>query len=292
MHLGKAQCNGVVLNYRSVGDGSDVVLIHGLATNHAFWRFDVLLSLAKAYRVTVYDLRGHGHSEMPKEGYDSGHMVADLHHLLNHLHITKAHLVGHSLGGVIALHYAALHPERIKSITIADSRIRALQPTNYPRDWPNFDAANKKLQEIGLHVPEDESESGLWLLEQIASPKWQKERHKLEGSSLFIPFGGWNGGQRTAVRWLELLNKTTAKNDFTLTSLTLDLVESIRQPVLLVYGQNSPTLPSCYGLRDHLPDCETSIIPGAGHFYPLTRPKIFVDRVNKFIKEMEGQGCC
>jgi pimeloyl-ACP methyl ester carboxylesterase len=157
---------------------------------------------------------------------------------------------------------------------------------------PNRDSAKRKLHEIGLHVPEDESESGLWILEQIASPKWQQARHKLEGSSLFVPFGGWNGGQRTAERWLELLNTTTARQDVTSESLTREMIKTIQNPVLGIYGQNSPALPSCYGLKDHLPDCETLIISGAGHFYPLTQPKMFVSAVKNFLKEMEARGCC
>lgn len=289
----KVRCNGVMLNYRCVGEGSDVVLIHGLAANHAFWRLDVLLSLAKKHRVTIYDLRGHGYSEMPRQGYTSMDMAEDLHQLLTHLNITQAHLIGHSLGGVLALHYAVLHPERVSSLVIADSRIRVLQPTNYSRDWPNWEKAGKKLKEIGLYVPETEAESGLWLLEQIASSKWQKMRHKLEGTSLFVPFGGWNGGQKTAERWLELMQTTTARQDFlSLSGLTIERLSQIRKPVLAMYGQNSPTIVSMHGLQAYLPECETAIVEGAGHFFPLTKPRIFIELNNQFLNELEEVQKC
>ncbi len=287
--MGKAVCNGITINYRCAGEGTDVVLIHGLATNHAFWHFNIVLPLVRdSHRVTVYDLRGHGYSMMPPSGYTSAHMAEDLHCLLNHLEIPRAHLIGHSLGGVIALHYAAVYPERVASLTIADSRVRALQPTNFARNWPQGEVAIKKLKALGLDIPEDDAEAGLWLLEQLATPQWQQQRDTLKGSSLFIPFGGWNGGQRTAERWLELLNTTTARQDFiSPAGLTIEKLSTIKQPTLAIYGENSSTMPSLWGLRDYLPNCETAIVPGAGHFYPFTRPKLFVSMVSQFLK---GQG--
>lgn len=289
----KARCNGVELNYQYVGEGSDVILIHGLAANHAFWRFDVLMPLVKDHKVTVYDLRGHGYSDMPPSAYTSRDMAEDLHGLLDHLHIPQAHLIGHSFGGVVTLHYASLHPERVLSLTIADSRVRALQPTNYSRAWPNSEQAVKKLNDIGLSVPEDEPESGLWLLEQLASPEWQQARHKLKGSQLFIPFGGWNGGQKTAERWLELMHTTTARQDIlSQGGLTMGRIATIQKPTLAIYGENSPAMPSLLGLRECLPECKTAIVPRAGHFYPLTRPKVFIDMASRFLNELEEVKLC
>jgi pimeloyl-ACP methyl ester carboxylesterase len=98
-----ARLNGVALNYRSAGEGSDVMLIHGLAANHAFWRLDALLPLARRHRVTVFDLRGHGYSSAARSGYTTADMAGDLCALLDQLDIAQAHLVGHSYGGVVGL---------------------------------------------------------------------------------------------------------------------------------------------------------------------------------------------
>ena len=289
---GKVNNNGVMLRYRCIGSGSDVVLIHGLATNHAFWRLNMFLSLARDHRVTVFDMRGHGYSSKPAEGYTSLIMAEDLHHLLNHLGISKAHLIGHSIGGVVALHYAVLHAERVNTLTIADSRIRAIQPTNYATQWPHWEKAKKKLEKIGLMLPEDEAESGFWLLERMASPEWIEARDKFEGSSLAVIFGGWNGGQRTAERWLDLLNTTTARKDFTsLAGLTVDKLSTIQHPALLVYGENSSSLASLHGLEECLPHCRTLIFTNAGHFFPLTQAERFAAEVSQFLMEMEGEKC-
>jgi pimeloyl-ACP methyl ester carboxylesterase len=283
-------CNGVSINYRCAGKGRNVVLIHGLATNHAFWRVDLLLPLARKYRVTIYDMRGHGYSEMPPSGYTSMDMVADLNQLLKQLNISRVDLIGHSFGGVVALHYAALYGGQVSSLTIADSRIRGLQPHHSSVNWPNQDQARQKLKELGLEVPEGETEAGFWLLEQLASPKWQQARQQLKGTQLYVPFGGWNGGQRTAERWLKLINTTTAKQELTsISGLTPERLATIRQPTLLLYGEHSPVLSSLSGLRECLPDCESEIIEGAGHFFPLTRPRLLLDKLTRFLTDLDSQ---
>jgi len=288
--MGKLDCNGVPLAYRQVGKGKDVVLIHGLAANQAFWHLNVLLPLARDYRATVYDLRGHGNSGMPPRGYSSKDLAADLHDLLDQLQIPQANLVGHSFGGVVALHFAHLHPERVLSLTIADTRVRALQPTQSPKDWPNRDRALKKLRELGLDIPEDEPDAGLWLLERLASPEMRQIQKELEGNPMFVPFGGWNGGQRSAERWLELMRNTTARQDFTaMTGLTLDKLAANPHPTLAIYGEHSAVMPSCRGLQHHLANCKTAIVPGGGHFFPLTHQALFVDLVSKFLEEVGRQ---
>jgi pimeloyl-ACP methyl ester carboxylesterase len=193
------------------------------------------------------------------------------------------------MGGVIALQYALLYPQRVRSLTVADSRLRVFQPTQRPKDWPNWIAANKALQGLGIFIPEDEPDSGIWLLEKLASPEWQKAKNKLKGSVLFIPFNSMNGGNHSAKQWLKLLNTTTARQDFNYSmGPTKEELSTIQQPVLAIYGEKSQMLPSLRGLKDYLSNCKTVIIPKAGHFCLLSKPKIFVDVVSQFLK---GE-CC
>ncbi len=277
-------CNGVGLNFRRAGEGRDLILIHGLAANHAFWHLDVLLPLVREYSVTVYDLRGHGYSEMTPSGYTTADMAEDLHQLMDKLEIDDAELIGHSFGGGVALHYAALHPERVSSLVIADTRIHSLQPTNYQRDWPNHETALKRLREIGIEVPEDEPDSGIWLLEQLAQPEWRRAKEKLVGKQIDIPFCPWGGGSKSAERWLKLLSTTTARKDITsVNGPSLDDLQKIEQPVLAFYGEHSSLLPSFQGLKEHLIHCKTAIAEGAGHFFPASRPKQFIHEITHFL---------
>lgn len=285
--MGMANLNGISIHYRTVGDGNDIVLIHGLAANHGFWGPGVLLPLARTYRVTVLDLRGHGRSTMPFSGYTPAQMAEDLYHLLDHLGIHQADLIGHSFGGVVALQSALLFPERVKSLTLADTRVRALQPIQRSQDWFESEEIIEGLEELGLVIPRGEDEAGLWLLEQLASPRWREVKEKLKKNGAFVPFAGWNGGNRSALKWLDLIRTTRAREEFVCAEgIDFRGLLAIRQPTLVLCGEVTLTKESAEGLRSHLPSCRTTVIPRAGHFFPVTHPTAFVSEVTRFLNEV------
>jgi pimeloyl-ACP methyl ester carboxylesterase len=282
----KAELNGVKLHYLPrVGEGPDLVLMHGLAANLAFWYIKIAPSLMRDYRVTMYDLRGHGGSGMPASGYTTADMATDLHALLDEIGIDRAHLVGHSYGGAIALHYASHHPERVASLTLADTRIRGLQPTQRLKDWPNAEVWKKKLDELKISASLDDPEMGYRLLEILARAKLQGNDLRNAVDAQFSPFWLSKKASRTAEGWLRLLRTTTASKDFMLASgLTREKIRQINQPVLALFGEFSNCLPSCWGLKRHLPNCKVVIVPRAGHFHPMVRPAFFVRKLRSFLR--------
>src|SRR5688500_4312892 len=102
-------------------------MVHGLGADLSFWFLAGLPVLSRMFRVTAYDLRGHGHSEMPRTGYSTADMAADLGGLLDHLGLERPHVVAHSFGAAVALHLAARDPERLRSLVLADPAIPLLQ---------------------------------------------------------------------------------------------------------------------------------------------------------------------
>ena len=108
--------DGLRIHYTHAGAGPDVVLIHGLTGNLAVWHLQIVPLLWDHFRVTTYDLRGHGYSGMPPSGYDADHMAQDLVGLLDALGIERAALVGLSLGGKIALDVALAQPDRLWAV--------------------------------------------------------------------------------------------------------------------------------------------------------------------------------
>jgi pimeloyl-ACP methyl ester carboxylesterase len=280
-----ANVNEINIHYQRAGEGPDIVMIHGLAANLAFWYFRIFPALIKDFRVTIYDLRGHGKSDMPPSGYTSAKMAFDLHALMDHLGTTKTHLVGHSFGGEVALHYAALHPERVISLTLADARVRALQPRQRLKDWSNARMVQRALERLGIFIAEDEPEVGHRLLEEFANFKRlgaaNRPRRKAE---FFVPFGSGLWERRTAERWLCLFHTTTAREEFrSLAGLTRDKIRRIRLPVLAMYGEKSRCLKTLHGLQKSLPNCQSIIVPGVGHFYPLVLPEIFIQSLRAFL---------
>jgi pimeloyl-ACP methyl ester carboxylesterase len=113
--------NGVRIHYVVEGHGEPVLLIHGFAANIPLqWTLPGIIGkLSRHYQVIAFDNRGHGLSDKPRESQQYGmEMVEDAVRLLDHLGITKAHIVGYSMGSMIASKLMTTHPERVLSVTL------------------------------------------------------------------------------------------------------------------------------------------------------------------------------
>lgn len=113
--------NGVKISYFVQGKGEPVVLIHGwLSSAGINWVLPgVTKLLADDYQVIAFDVRGHGLSDKPTTDDAYGpELVEDVVRLLDHLKIKKAHIVGYSMGGIIAGNFIANHPDRVISGTL------------------------------------------------------------------------------------------------------------------------------------------------------------------------------
>jgi pimeloyl-ACP methyl ester carboxylesterase len=231
-------------------------------------------ALSRNFSVLTYDLRGHGQSDMPQSHYRSVDLAADLLSLLDHLRIERPHIVGHSIGGVVALHFAALHPDRVASLTISDSRLRALQPSQKLAEWVHWPLWKAQLAKRGI-VLDEQSEMDFLLLGQLV-PSPSPEHPVSDAPQPSI-------AARRAQRWNAFLANTTAKEDLRdVAGLTEHLISGVSAPAHAIYGEYSFCLPTLDGLRRFLPHLRVTIIPKAGHFFPLTQPEIFLSRLQEF----------
>jgi pimeloyl-ACP methyl ester carboxylesterase len=121
--------DGVTLRYRELGSGDPVVLIHGYT--QSLESLTLLAdSLAPSHRVVAFDVRGFGQSSKFAEPARFGsQMVDDVVRLLDHLGIERAHLVGHSMGALIAAHVAARYPDRVASAGLIAAPFYLDKPT-------------------------------------------------------------------------------------------------------------------------------------------------------------------
>jgi len=117
-----ARLNGVVLHYETRGpaDGPVLVFSNSLGTDFRIWN-DVVGRLGDAFRVVLYDKRGHGLSEAPPAPYRLDDHVGDLAALLDHLGVTRAVIVGLSVGGMIAQDLAASRPDLVTALVLMDT---------------------------------------------------------------------------------------------------------------------------------------------------------------------------
>ena len=107
----KVCANGVHLHLEQHGDGTDVILVHGITSNLSYWLLTVLPTLMARHRVTVYDLRGHGFSDVTPAGYTTGEMARDLVALMDGLALHEIH---------------AADPERRQQTLVALKRLARL----------------------------------------------------------------------------------------------------------------------------------------------------------------------
>jgi pimeloyl-ACP methyl ester carboxylesterase len=276
--------NGVKLNYIRTGQGADVVLAHGLASSLAFWYSGTVLSLRHFYRVTTYDLRGHGYSSMPPSGYTHMAMADDLARLVDSLGLKKFHLVGHSFGGLVSISYARRFPHRLRSMVLADVPLNEINSRpEWPFWWPNL----MKLQNLGIVIPWDEPYPELKVLEELACPRVRQRVGKLLPASTRLPYGWGKGTDRTAKRWLNLLNSTTARDDIRFRQVSAADLGQINVRTLATYGMESKWRSSAEILGNCLPNVEVAYIEKAGHAHPWERPRDFFHQIHHFLAESD-----
>lgn len=119
----------VAIHFAAGGAGEPLILLHGLGLNLHLWD-DQFAAFAERFRVIRYDLRGFGRS-LPTTATPFSH-AEDLKHLLDHLRIDRAHLLGLSLGGRIATDFALRYPQRVARLVLADA---ALGGYRFSEDW-------------------------------------------------------------------------------------------------------------------------------------------------------------
>ena len=116
------------VEYDEVGSGDrPFVLVHGFTGSRDDFA-DVLDDLSTIGRTLAPDLRGHGGTTNPGRGYSLDQMSTDLAGFLDAVGISKCDLLGHSLGGMIALHFVLAHPERVESLILMDTSDRSHGP--------------------------------------------------------------------------------------------------------------------------------------------------------------------
>jgi pimeloyl-ACP methyl ester carboxylesterase len=114
----KQSWNPLINLYYSIsGKGRPIVFIHGWAASHQFWK-NQIQEFQDSYRILAYDLRGHGDSNKPKTGYQVSNHITDLAALLAREKISHPVLIGHSLGGMIALQYALEYPSSPSALVL------------------------------------------------------------------------------------------------------------------------------------------------------------------------------
>ncbi|MGQ0700759.1 MAG: alpha/beta fold hydrolase [Panacagrimonas sp.] len=276
-----AEVNGARLAWQQMGEGPDLILVHGLAASRAFW-FGAATQLQRKHRVTLFDLRGHGYSSRPGRGYRPLDFAEDILGLMDQLGIAHAALVGHSYGGAAALEAAGLAPQRVTHLGLLDTRVTRIQPLLRLHDAPLITEVEKQI--AATHPVDWASlpQVGYLFLETAA-------RMRLAGNAPtarddFSPFGEGRGAARAAQSWLDLLDHTTAREELDQPGMEIEGFKRLSSmPALLMYAEFSRCLRSYEELRTLLPQADAMIVPQAGHFFPISQGPLVVEKLEAFL---------
>jgi pimeloyl-ACP methyl ester carboxylesterase len=244
-----------------------MLCVHGGAA-HAHWYDYVAGAFTRDHHVLALDLRGHGDSQWAAggEAYAYSDYVADLHAFIEQLDLRNLVLMGHSMGGIVSLQYAARHPERLSRLLIVDTLMRMT---------PEIAAG---LRQVGSR-----RSTGYASREEIVS------RYRLlPGSSSAPPevlrhIAGQSVEQAQDGSWVYKFDR----NVFA-TRETYDGVpcwDRVRVPALLVKGERSARInPEIFGeVKARAPQAELTEVAAADHHVMLDNPHAFAAAVRAFL---------
>jgi pimeloyl-ACP methyl ester carboxylesterase len=258
---GLAEVAEPVLYYEACGDGEAVVLIHGGNLDRRMWD-DQFQLFARRYRVIRYDVRCFGRSETPTRPYSD---VKDLHSLLKWLRVERAHLVGLSLGGRIAIDFALEHPGMVRTVV-------AVGPGLSGFEWP------AESEKRGAQLDRLARDRG----PEAAVEGWLKDPYMVPAME--------NPALAPRVRELALDNaRAWLANPLLPRPLERPAIRrlgEVRVPTLLVVGDRDvPEIQSIVKiLKKGIPHSCKVVIAGAGHMVNMEKPEAFNEAVLGFLK--------
>jgi pimeloyl-ACP methyl ester carboxylesterase len=263
---GFAPVNGTRLFYEIRGAGPAVVLIHGGQLDCRMWD-DQLDAFSRRYRVIRYDVRGYGGSPRPAVSYSD---AEDLAALLDYLEIDKAHLVGLSLGGRIAVDFALGHPKRVGSLTLAGPGLSGYEP-------PGGAESDLRMWEI-IKAARDEGPdraTALWLEDPFMAPAMGQVR--------LVPVLR-KIARENAHCWLE--NPVLQRPPKPAAAARLG---EIKVPTLLVIGDRDlvQIKATVETLERGIHGAAKVSVPGAGHMVNMESPDVFNQAVLGFLGDRE-----
>jgi len=272
-----ATLHGYDLHYVDAGHGPAVVFIHGLLGTHRNWA-RLVGELAADRRVVAPDLFGHGASAKPMGDYSLGAHAATLRDLLDHLGIARVTLVGHSLGGGIALQFAYLFPDRVARLVLVSSGGLGRE-------------LNPLLRVVTLPGAE-------WVL-PLAASGWVRERGESLGRALTRIGMRAGSGLTEAWRGFVSLGDAESRRAFLATARAvigpggqtvsarhrLPVVGDV--PTLLVWGARDHMIPSWHAVtaQQAIPGSRVEVFERAGHFPHLDDPDRFARVLRAFLAE-------
>ncbi len=268
--------HGHRFSYRAAGSGPLLVLIHGIAGSSATWA-EVLPQLAEHYTVVAPDLLGHGSSAKPRADYSLGAYASAIRDLLGVLGYERGTIVGHSLGGGVAMQFAYQFPERCERLVLVSS--------------------GGLGHDLHLLLRAAALPGAEWVLPLLCSSGLCDA---VDGVARFLGRAGLRAGPDLDEIWRSFvsLSDPEARQAFIHTVRTVIDIRGQRAsagdrlylaaeiPTMILWGEHDPLIPvaHAYSAHQRMAGSRLEIFPNAGHFPYRNDPLRFVKVLVDFIQ--------
>jgi pimeloyl-ACP methyl ester carboxylesterase len=273
------QLHGHTVGFRAAGSGPPLVLLHGITSTSEAWR-KVMPRLAERYTVIAPDLIGHGRSAKPRGDYSLGAYAAGVRDLLAVLGFERGTVVGHSLGGGIAMQFSYLFPEYVERMVLISSgglgqevhpllRAAALPGSEWilpllAREWSISagDAVRSVAAKLGMSAGPDLAEFA-------------------RGYASLVEEGATEA-------FLDTLRSVIGPDGQKVSALDR-LYLADQMPTLIVWGKGDPVIPVEHGRNAHriVEHSRYIEIEGSGHWPMLDAPDRIVRELTEFMEETD-----
>jgi pimeloyl-ACP methyl ester carboxylesterase len=268
------ELHGDRIAYRDAGHGDVLLLIHGMAGSSATWRA-VLPQLAKKYRVVAPDLLGHGESDKPRGDYSLGAFAVWLRDFLDELGITRATVVGQSLGGGVAMQFVYQHPDYCERLVLISSGglgpdvgviLRLLSAPGAEFVLPII--APKPVLQVGNKVKSWLSSAG------IQSPR---------GAEMWSAYSSL-ADRQTRQSFLRTLRSVVDYRGQAVSALSRLKLQG-ELPVMAIWGEKDDIIPveHVYAAQAARAGSRVEVLPDVGHFAQVEAPMQVVHLIEDFI---------
>jgi pimeloyl-ACP methyl ester carboxylesterase len=270
-----AHVNGTRLYYEITGNGFPLVFIHEFAGDYRSWEPQVRF-FSRRYRVVVYNSRGYPPSDVPTDpnAYSESILVEDLSQLLTALEIPKAHVVGLSMGGGVALNFGLDHADRCASLVVASAGSGSTNAAQFKQDGM---AIVERIEKEGLAAVQDHfTLSPARTTFREKDPRgWEEFRRQFSEHSA--------AGSALTFRKVQLERRSIFDLEARL--------KGLQTPTLLFVGdRDEACLEPALFMRRCIPRAGLLVLPWSGHAINLEEPDTFNRAVLDFLFAVEAGG--
>ena len=247
------------------GSGSLVVLMHGIGGNRSNWH-DQLPEFGRYFHTVAWDARGYGDSDDYQGDLNFGDFAIDLARVLDHFNATRAHLVGLSMGGVIALDFVSRWSDRVTTLTLCDS-------------LPGFS-----------HLSDEQRREFIRLRQEpLLAGKEPKDIAPAVAKSLLGKSPRPGAFERLVASMSALHKESYLKTIASMANYTRVMLEleAITQPTHVVVGDEDTLTPPATSreMARRIPGARLTVIEGCGHLTNIEQPEAFNRAVVGFLNE-------